>query len=82
MTTTAARIGSSATVHAARIIDGRPSVSCGAVRYRSTARSTVKLTDAEVTCTKCRKATAPTRPEFYGKPINTPAGHRWAGYTR
>lgn len=25
---------------------------------------------------------APALPSFYGQPIDTPSGHRWAGYTR
>jgi excisionase family DNA binding protein len=30
-------------------------------------------------CEKCGTTTEAPRPAFYGKPIDTPAGHRWAG---
>ena len=87
-TTRTASVGSSNVVHTAHLIGESYSITCGAVRYRSTSRSSLHIYregTAEVTCTKCLKAAAEAAPAapvllpYYGKPINTPTGHKWMG---
>lgn len=84
-------VNRSTVVHLGTLRSGRYGVDCGAVRFRNTAAATItrRPADTEITCTKCRKAagldapaaevTAETLPAYYGKPINTPVGYRWAG---
>ena len=85
-TTRTASVGTSNVTHTATAgADGQYGIACGAVRYRSTKRGSLRLhpDGTDVTCTRCVKAAAPVAPVlplYYGKPINTPTGHRWAGY--
>ena len=79
-------VNRSTVIHLGTLRGGRYGVDCGAVRFRNTTAATITRRPAgtEVTCTKCRKAAglsaaADARPAYYGKPINTPADHRWAG---
>ncbi len=35
-----------------------------------------RANDGSLTCS------TPVLPAYYGEPINTPSGHKWAGYSR
>lgn len=74
-------------IHLATIsADGHIGINCGAVHFRSTNRSTIRRVadDAEVTCTKCLKATPVEAPEVEApaEPLTFMQRQRLAGKAR